>query len=226
LTKWLRVWNERHPERPLLIVSIDERDPLALLGDGSADVVFARLPIDADGLHVIPLYDEQPVVVLPREHALADRSEVALADLAGEKRFDLDQSLGLESAVEVVETGAGVAVMPHSLARLYTRKGVVAKNVTDLPATTIALVWPNDETSDDVSDFIGVVRGRTANSSRSRTAEEAAALAAADAKTARAARAKAKKAAKNAAKAPARPQARGPQRGKGRGGASRGRGGR
>ncbi|BDZ49277.1 hypothetical protein GCM10025867_15180 [Frondihabitans sucicola] len=206
-----------------MIVPIDAQDPSARLRDDTADVVFARLPIETEGLHAIPLYEEQPVVVLPKEHALADEADVALADLAGETRLDLDDSLALEAAVEVVEAGAGVAVMPQSLARLFARKGVVARSVTDLPTTTIALVWPADGTTDDVSDFIGVVRGRTANSSRTRSAEEARAAAAADAKSARAARAKAKKAAKNARENPekgggksaSRPQARGPQRGKG-----------
>lgn len=160
--------------------------------------------------------------MLPKDHALATDPELTVADLDGLTRLDLDPELSLEAAVEVVEAGAGTAVMPQSLARLHSRKGVVARPVTDLPPTTIALVWPAAETSDDVSDFIGVVRGRTANSSRTRGAEEAAASAAAQAKEEKAARAKAKKAAKNAAKAPARPTARGPQRGKGRGGSSRG----
>lgn len=204
-------------------MGIDAQDPTAGLFDDTADVVFARLPVAAEGLHVIPLYDEQPVVVLAKEHPLADRAEVVASDFDGEARLDLDESLTPETAVEVVEAGAGVAVMPQSLARLYARKGVVARPVADLPVTTIALVWPADRTTDDVSDFIGVVRGRTANSSRTREAEEAAAAAAAASKEARAARAKAKKAAKNAAKAPAKGRPRGPQRGTGRGGSSRGR---
>jgi DNA-binding transcriptional LysR family regulator len=88
LTKWLRVWNERHPETPLRIVPIEAQDPLAPLRDETVDVVFARLPVDAGDLHVIPLYEEQPVVVLPREHALADRAEVDVAALADETRLD------------------------------------------------------------------------------------------------------------------------------------------
>lgn len=227
LTKWLRVWNERHPDTPLRIAGIEGQDALAPLRDGTADVVFARLPIEAGGLSVIPLYEEQPVVVLAKDHALAEADSLDLADLDGLARLDLDGSLTLAAAVEVVEAGAGVAVMPQSLARLHARKGVVARPLAGVDPTTIALVWPTDATTDDVSDFIGVVRGRTANSSRTRAAEESAAEAASAAKEARAARAKAKKAAKNAAKNPAttsgRPQARGPQRGKGRGGPSRGR---
>lgn len=175
LTKWSGVWAERHPETPLDVFGVDPADAVARLRDESADVVFARLPIDDDGLHAIALYEEQPVVVLPKEHALADRKSFRASDLDGVTRFDLDGSLDPATQVEVVATGAGVAVMPQSLARLHGRKGITVRPVTDLPTTTIALVWRQGPATPEIDDFIGVVRGRTANSSRARPDEEAAA---------------------------------------------------
>jgi DNA-binding transcriptional LysR family regulator len=209
LTKWARVWDERHPGSPLEIFHVDPADPLLALRDGRADVVFARLPVDPAGLSVIPLYEEQPVVVVAKEHALAAIDTCVLADLEGEARLDLDPALDLPTAIEVLEAGAGVAVMPQSLARLYGRKGVTARPVTDLPPTTIALVWPDDATTDDVSDFIGVVRGRTANSSRDRRAEAPAPTPVSKPDT------------KKSASASSRSRGRGPQRGRGRGGPRR-----
>ena len=44
-----------------------------------------RLPVDRDGLHCIPLYDEVPVVVAGHEHFVAAGDEVALDDLADEQ---------------------------------------------------------------------------------------------------------------------------------------------
>jgi DNA-binding transcriptional LysR family regulator len=172
LTKWSGVWSERHPEIELDVFGVDPADPVSRLRDATADVVFARLPIDAEGLHSITLYEEQPVVVLPKEHPLAEQKSVDTADLVGETRFDLDDSLEGETRVEVVASGAGVAVMPQSLARLYGRKGVTVRPVSDLPTTTIALVWRQGATTPEVDDFIGVVRGRTANSSRARADDE------------------------------------------------------
>ena len=172
LTKWSRVWAERHGDRPLEVTTLDPRDPTGPLTAGEVDVVFARLPIPEEGLHSIALYDEQPVAVLPKEHALVDRPSLVVADLDGEARFDLDPSLDPEMQVATVVTGAGVAVMPQSVARLYGRKGMAARPVTDLAATTIALVWTEGATTTEIDDFIGVVRGRTANSSRRRDADE------------------------------------------------------
>ena len=53
-----------------------------------------------------------------------------------------------------------------SVARLHHRKDVTFRPVTDLPTTTIGLVWRTDHDDERVQTFIGVVRGRTANSSR------------------------------------------------------------
>lgn len=165
LAKWSRVWAERHPERPLEAVVVDQQEPTGPLHD-TVDVVFARLPIPGEGFHAIPLYDEVPYVVVPKGHALAEFDSLDLADLEGEARFDLDESLDPEAQVGVVATGAGVAVMPQSLARLHSRKDVVSRRLTGLEATTIALVWPVGRDSDDIDDFVGIVRGRTAASSR------------------------------------------------------------
>ncbi|WP_445286220.1 LysR substrate-binding domain-containing protein [Arthrobacter sp. Hiyo1] len=44
----------------------DDGAQLEVLRDGSAELSFVRLPVDRDGLHVIPLYEEQPVVVAPK----------------------------------------------------------------------------------------------------------------------------------------------------------------
>jgi DNA-binding transcriptional LysR family regulator len=212
LTKWSRVWEERHPRDPLHIFHVDPSDPLVALREARADVVFVRLPIDRAGMNVIPLYDEQPVVVVAKEHALADFETCVLADLDGEARLDLDPALDLVSVVEVVETGAGIAVLPQSLARLYGRKGVTTRVVTDAEPTTIALVWPEDATTDDVSDFIGVVRGRTANSSRDRPAADTASSSKAG---------NTKPGTAKSTPAPSRSRGRGPQRGRTRGGPRR-----
>jgi hypothetical protein len=38
--------------------------------------------------------------------------------------------------------------------------------VTDLPPTTVALVWRRERDDDTTQAFVGVVKGRTANTSR------------------------------------------------------------
>jgi DNA-binding transcriptional LysR family regulator len=69
-------------------------------------------------------------------------------------------------AVEVVASGSGIALVPMSVARLYHRKDVATRPVTDLEPSTIALAWLVERDGDDTQAFVGVVKGRTANSSR------------------------------------------------------------
>jgi DNA-binding transcriptional LysR family regulator len=76
--------------------------------------------------------------------------------LAGEER----------ESVELAAANVGVAIMPQSLARLYARRDVVARPVTDHATTRIGLVWPEDGAHPLIDEFIGIVRGRTVNSSR------------------------------------------------------------
>jgi hypothetical protein len=53
-----------------------------------------------------------------------------------------------------------------SVARLFHRKDVVNRQVTDLPSSTVALVWRRDRDDEVTQAFVGVVKGRTAHTSR------------------------------------------------------------
>lgn len=157
--KWAGVWGERMPRRPLTLLPTN--DALGALADGTAQVALMRLPVDTTRLSAIPLYVEQAVVVAPKGHVIEDAEAVTLADLVGENVLESDWA----EAVELVAANVGVAVMPQSVARALSRRDVVARPVTDAPTTQVALVWSGD-TTPPVEEFIGIVRGRTANSSR------------------------------------------------------------
>ena len=171
LTKWSRLWEERRSDTPLGFAPTTEQTQTAMLLEGSAQVGFVRLPVDpahVDDLSVIPLYSEVVVAVLAEDHPLADQDSVVLADLAD---FTLHDNQGdLRAAVELVAAGVGALVVPHALARQYSRKGVVSRDVTDAEETWIAVAWLAESETADIEDFVGIVRGRSANSSRGTTA--------------------------------------------------------
>ncbi|MBF6250785.1 LysR family transcriptional regulator [Nocardia farcinica] len=166
VSKWERIWGERFPDTPLETVPIAAAEQRAALDDGRVDMCFVRQPIERDGLGVIPLYRELPVVVVPKEHEISLFDEVSVADLAGERlqdAADIDQAAVV---LEMVAAGVGPAIVPHSIARLHARRDLVYRTVTDHPDTEIALAWPSERTTVLVEEFIGVVRGRSARSSR------------------------------------------------------------
>lgn len=176
--KWAQAWRDRRPE-PLELVPVAEADQEAMIRDGSLDLCLVRLPVDTDGLHVVRLYDEVPVAVVPKDHFVTAAAEVELADLADEQLVrphpsgwtpDAEQldwpAMNEREAIEVVGSGSGIALVPMSVARLYHRKDVATRPVTDLEPTTVALAWLRERDGEDTQAFVGVVRGRTARSSR------------------------------------------------------------
>jgi DNA-binding transcriptional LysR family regulator len=169
--KWIRRWEERMPDVPLRSFMSDGGTQLSVLSDGSADLSFVRLPVDREGLNVIPLYEEQPVVVAPKGHEISVFEEVALEDLAEETFLDADELGGPETAMQVVASGAGLLILPMSVARHFNVKDTVARRLTGAPGTQIALAWPSDATDEVIEEFIGIVRGRTAQSSRQPSAK-------------------------------------------------------
>ena len=169
--KWLRAWAERRPDLPLEAVRVEQPEQLAEVLAGDADLAFVRLPVDAEGLHRIPLWEEVAVAVLPKDHPLADAAELTLADLEHEPAapVQLDPAM----TVELVAAGTGYAILPHSLARLHHRRDVAAVPVTDAAPTRIALVWRVERDDADIQEFVGVVRGRTTRSSRGESDDDA-----------------------------------------------------
>lgn len=197
-TKWVRIWNERRPDVPLTLVAVSAAEAFDTLRARDADAGFVRLPVDREDLSAIPLYTETTVVVVPKDHIVAAVDEVTSEDLADEiVLHPLDDTLDWErppgepaferpattaDAVDLVAAGIGLLVVPQSLARLHTRKDLTYRPVTDAPESRVALSWPQDATTDLVEDFIGIVRGRTVNSTRGRSQAPAAAPAPSKAK--------------------------------------------
>ena len=110
--------------------------------------------------------------------------EVSVSDLADYiVLHPLDDSLAWENlpgvpaverpatvadAVELVAAGVGLLFVPQSLARLHHRRDLTYRPVSDAPQSQVALSWPEAQTTDLVEEFVGIVRGRTVNSSRGR----------------------------------------------------------
>ncbi|MBT2421959.1 LysR family substrate-binding domain-containing protein [Streptomyces sp. ISL-22] len=183
--KWVRIWEERFPDVPLTLHSVTAAEAQDVLRAGDADAGFVRLPVDRTVFSAIPLYTETTVVVVPKDHIIAAVDEVTAEDMADEVVFHpLDDVLGWErppgepaferpattaDAVELVAAGVGLLVVPQSLARLHHRRDLTYRPLVDAPQSSVALSWPEDANTDQVEDFIGVVRGRTVNSTRGRT---------------------------------------------------------
>ena len=189
--KWARRWKRRVADRTLELLPVTADEQLDAVRAGTASMALVRLPVDREGLHLIPLYEEVPVVVAPRDHVVAAFEEVDVADLAEEvlvqgldavpewtavaadearQRSGGMPAMSDAEVIEVVASGAGIAILPLSLARLHHRKDVVHRPVNGVAGSRIGLAWRVDDPDPGVEVFIGIVRGRTENSSRGASA--------------------------------------------------------
>ena len=162
--KWTTAWETRHPGVELKVRPVEEDKTVSILRDGIADLAFVRLPVKEHGLSIIPLYKEVPVIVAPKDHPIALFEELTLDDIRDETVVVNPDSVA--DAVELVAAGVGLLKVPQSIARLHARKDVVARPLVDAATTEIAIVWMADGLTADMEEFVGIVRGRTAASSR------------------------------------------------------------
>ncbi len=155
-------------ERPRVTLALRETgslEALALVEEGHVDLAILRGPVERPDMTVVTLYDEPFVLIVRRDHPLAVRETVALADLAEEPfvLFDVDARMPLHAAVlaacmragfaprvacegaellslgRLVEAGIGVALVPRSTALLLAPLRIATVRLAD-PAPTTSLV--------------------------------------------------------------------------------------
>ena len=156
-----------HPESvevEIMICGIGEQE--GLLRDGHADLAMLRTPHDdPTGFATEELLTEREVVVLRRDHRLADRSSVTMADLAGETfprwTGDCPASETANGPVirdtgqvtQLIALGRTIAVLPESVT-LHLRRDLVAVPVLDGQLTTLMIGWAEESRSRPLAAFV------------------------------------------------------------------------
>ncbi|MBR7828840.1 LysR family transcriptional regulator [Actinospica sp. MGRD01-02] len=182
--KWVRTWEERLPDVPIELLALENAEAERAVADEAAEAALLRLPIDRSGKHAIALYTETTVLVVPKDHEVAAVDEVSGEDLADyvvlhplddcldwrtpPGRAAKERPATTAEAIELVAAGVGLLAVPQSVARLHHRKDLTYRTLLDAPQSGVALVWLEERSTDLMEEFIGIVRGRTANSSRGR----------------------------------------------------------
>ena len=159
---------ERFPQLELLLVEEKSDVLLARLREGKLDATLLALPLHDDQLHAEWLFDEPFVLAAPRQHALASRTSLAMAELSDETLLLLEdghclreqaldvcrlsgaqertgfRATSLETLRQMVAAGVGVTLLPA----LSVHAPIVQPDnirlvpfTTPAPSRQIALVW-------------------------------------------------------------------------------------
>jgi hypothetical protein len=130
---------------------------------GSDCGLLHRSNTDLTGLDIEELLTEDQVVVLPRNHHLADRASVRLADLAGEtmphwsadphNTPDRPSVRDVGQLMQLIALGRAIAVVPASV-RGQLRDDLACVPVTDAPPSTLVLAWPQGHRASALAAFV------------------------------------------------------------------------
>lgn len=171
LPKLVPMMRERTPRMPLVIEENFTATLMEQLRDNELDAILVALPVDLDGLSAWPLYDEEFVALMRREHRWAKEKHIPAKRLAEEKLLLLgaghcfrDQVISacprcldadadtpkpqtgssLETIRYMVMSGLGITVLPRSAVENRERetRALIARPLsTPTPSRRIALVW-------------------------------------------------------------------------------------
>lgn len=136
------------PEVSLKLTERFTRDLEAMLVAGELDAALVASEPEVPRLDSIPLYDEPFWIALPRNHALAERDEIALADLRGERLLLLAEGHCLRDQVlsfypRIRNDPAAVSTEETSLTTILALVGG-GFGITLVPAMSLAGPWVTD----------------------------------------------------------------------------------
>lgn len=162
----LQAFSARSPDVSMLLQRLRWWNQGEAVRDGRVDTGFVRLPIDSQGLELLPLYSEPIRVALPSNHPLAGNAELGIAEVADEPVLRYTDAIAawnafwcidprpdgtqarpgpfihdMEEIVEYVRRGRSVAFLPESVSTMFPRPGITYVPVIDIPPSQVALAW-------------------------------------------------------------------------------------
>jgi DNA-binding transcriptional LysR family regulator len=152
-----------HPdavEVEVMICGIGEQE--VMLREGEADVALLRRPYDdLAGFATEELLTEREVAVVRRDHRLATRTSVTMADLAGETfpRWTPDSEgpgpliRDTGQVTQLIALGKTIAVLPESV-KAHLRRDLVAVPILDGQLTTLLIAWSEESRSRPLAALI------------------------------------------------------------------------
>lgn len=141
------------PQMPLLLNENFTIKLLELLRNGEIDVAILALPLPESGVLIQPVYDEQFVVAVPRQHPWSRRKSIAADELKKETMLLLgtghcfrDQVLEVCPELSRFSTGAEGIQKTFEGSSLETIRHMVASGlgITVLPQTSVPEKPPRD----------------------------------------------------------------------------------
>lgn len=138
--RMLAAMAEMHPNVQLFIVDATSTSLEPQLGSGQLDLAVVNLPMPAPDLVAEPLFDEDLVLVVPMNHALADRDHVTIEDLDHLELLMAAPNTAYRQELDAAAAAAGITLVPKGQidgVRLMASLTFEGHGPAILPATAI-----------------------------------------------------------------------------------------
>jgi DNA-binding transcriptional LysR family regulator len=157
------------------VVQVGWADQVEVVRRGDADVVYAREPIDHQGLGTAALLEEPRVALLPSDDPLASQESVRLADLGTRRLLQDPQTVPewyavataeqrdaatrkmastVEEKLERVAAQEGFVILPRSTTAFYRRPDVRVVPIADIGPGQVTLIWDAATTNPARDQFV------------------------------------------------------------------------
>lgn len=136
----LDVMTERHPDVQMFVVEATSTSLEPQLANGALDMAVVNLPVPAPDLVATELFDEDLLLVVPPDHALAIRKRVAIKDLDGLELLMAAPNTSYRHLIDVATSAAGVKLIPKAEldgVRLMASLTFEGRGPAILPATAM-----------------------------------------------------------------------------------------
>jgi DNA-binding transcriptional LysR family regulator len=164
----IREYRPLNPRVEFSLRNVLTADQGKMLEEGALDLGFLRMPfIGGPSVEVVPILEEQLVIVVPSSHSLAKKSSVRLRETANETYVlyerahapgfhdlvvtilndagvipTVNQVAGeMPTLIALIASGAGISLLPISAVNI-TRAAVVGCEIRDkIPISEVGLAW-------------------------------------------------------------------------------------
>lgn len=186
LPQLVRDFRQRYPQVEIIMCDLSTEAQVAALNQEMIDIAFLHPPIDARGLCVHDIFEEQFMIVLPLGHPLAKQESVTVEDLAEESflihpRHEgpilyegflqicraagfqpkiAQELLSLQTRVCLVSAGIGITFVSDRLQALVGTE-VICRPIANCPMQLqFAAAWRENHANPTLTAFLSILHDR------------------------------------------------------------------
>ena len=153
-------FSKSDPDYRLSLIEQENVSLMELLTRGECDMIIVNENADIPAVEVnkIPFFEDSLVAVLPSAHPLAEKEDIPIDALAGAQYIQLGAQstfnpvLGtpaitvgrVELAMDLIQNGAGISILPRNAAVYYQRTGVSLATMDVSPVIRFNLMYPKE----------------------------------------------------------------------------------